>query len=492
MAAVDYETLSHAVADHARTTPHEEAFVSGARRVSWAELGTVVDTIARALARHGVTVGSRIAICLEDPLEFVHALFGVLRAGGVAVPLPERFDDSSAAGVVADCGAGVVIRAAPTSSGRDPAVLLMRELVNGASAHDGMTLPSVARSSDFGILYSSGTTSRPKGVIHTHGARLAAAARDVELFALDGSTRTLITTPLYTGMTWSTLLPTMHAGGCCVLAPRVTAGELPELLQRERPTLIKVVPTQLELFLQSDSFAPAHFASLRTLLYGGARASQALRTRIWSTFGDIATEVYGATEAGPISYLRGPNDDKVGSVGTPLPGVTVAVVDDTGNETATNVLGRVVVHSDSLLRCYTRGDVTAVSIAGRRFVPVGDVGRIDDDGYLWIAGRGSDVIISAGHNIHATDLEEILLQHAAVREAAVVGLPNAVLGETPVGFVVLREDSRESADDVCRWANARLNGNQRLCAVTSVPGLPRTPSGKVAKKQLHDLLNRSA
>jgi acyl-CoA synthetase (AMP-forming)/AMP-acid ligase II len=342
-------------------------------------------------------------------------------------------------------------------------------------------------SDEFSVVFSSGTTNRPKGVIHTYGARLFAAARDAKYFGLTSQTVNLISTPLSMSMSWSTLLPTMLVGGTSVITTRFDPDEFMRLVRDVSPSLVKLVPTQCEMLLSNNLFDGMRMPSVGTLMFGGSKSSANLRETLRARFPGVATEIYGASESGPISAARlsgkRPQQEVTGRL---LPGVTAMCIGTEGG--APEQFREIVVRSRSVMKGYTAaGSGQAFwtdSHSGQKYYRTRDLGKVVGRS-LYVHGRTADVIITAGYNVHASDIEAVLSRHPQVHEAAVVPYSDPVLGQTPLGFVVLREGgSNPTQGDVCRWANARLNPHQRLYDVRILERLPRTSVGKLNRGEL--------
>lgn len=425
---------------------------------------------------------------------FLEGLFGIIRAGAVVVPIPARVNATQIGKLLDDCKPMLLLTDAPYSPAAGLQNITMDQIKEVGARHPAFRSSEDNPGNDISVVYSSGTTTAPKGVIHTMAARQCAALRDAEFFGMNEQTVTLVSTPLESSMSWSTLLPTVMVGGTSVVMSGFDAGECFEILKTESPTVAKLVPTQCMMLLNDPKFSPRLFECLEILIYGGAKANIPLKKTMRETFPKIATEVYGSSEAGPISCLRAYEPaEKIGSVGCPLPGVAVLAVDENGEQVPHGVTGELAVTSPSLMRGYlnSAGDVLSHSPDGPIRLRTGDIGQVDADGYVWLDARKNDVIISAGFNIHVADIEEVLARHRNVKEAAVVGCPNDVLGETPVAFVVLQNAGLCNAHDICKWANSQLNRNQKLAEVRLVDKLPLTATGKVSRLMLKQELERN-
>jgi acyl-CoA synthetase (AMP-forming)/AMP-acid ligase II len=469
---------------HARATPDRACFRVAENVVSWRELDEQTRRAAQSLHTYIGAPPARVALRIDEPTAFITAFFATIRSGAAVVPIPARLREASVAAQVEDCGAEVVVASDEEASGlrdalRETTVVAASELACAAATPDAKPLPRrVDADAELLLLYSSGTTSAPKGVIHSHGTRCAAAENAIRHYHIDEHERTLITAPLYTARAIVPLLATAYAGGASLIV-----------------TTVDMVPTQFATLLDDPSFDPDLFRSCRLILSTGAPLDPRLRDRLFGLFPDSFIEVYGSTEADFVARLpRRCPPEKRGSVGTPR-GAQIRILGSDDGPVTAGTVGEIAVCSPATMIGYTDAAATRRAFwlepkTRARYFRTGDLGWLDHDGYLWIAGRKKDTIITAGFKVFPGDVENVLAQHPDVGQAAVVGLRHDVLGETPLGFVVLRatsEGTKDAGARICRWANARLNANQRLYDVRVVADLPRNAGGKVLTSRLREL-----
>lgn len=480
---------------HAVRDPTGTAFVCGSKRLSWAELHSQGDAIAAWLAERGLRPGQAVAAVLGDPLQFVAALFGTLRAAGVFVPLARRMEAAALAGTLEHCRPRCLLTDSVSARlGRFAARASLRGILRGRArrgAPSGHVGPVIGPRDEFSIQYTSGSTGDPKGIVHSHAARFGSALRDVEHFRLDRGSVALVATPLHTSMTWSAILPVVLAGGTCVLVAAFDTAAAAAVLRGRDVTLMKLVPTQYARLLEDSALPPARLRRVRWLLYGGAPAADALRSRLQRTFPSSALDVYGASECGPIAYAAGGG---VAAGGVPFAGVRIRVLDEDGGALPPERAGAVAVSSPGLMLRYHRSPARTQAAfwrdpeSGRAYCRVGDRGRLDRRGRLHLDGRADDVMISGGFNVDAGDIRRVLLAHADVAEAAVLPAPQRYLGRVPVAFVVLRPGARTPPAELCAWANRRLSWYQRLQWVRPLERFPVTAGGKLARNELEAML----
>jgi len=488
------ELLARVVSDHSETL----ALVHGARRVTYGELGARVDRVRAALAARGIGPGDRVAVLAHNSIEYVEVLLGTLAAGACTVPLPSMASSQAIELMLSDSRSKLVfVSAALRELFRPgPEAISLDFTADGFTTYEAWLegAPSAAPPveidphDEFNIIYSSGTTGVPKGIVHDHATR-AAFTHATAAFGFGKGAVTLVSTPIYSNTTLTAFLPSVAFGATSVLMGKFDAREALRLIQTERVTHAMFVPVQYDRMLRVEDFESFDLGSLSMKLCTSAPLRADDKRRILAAMPGALVEIYGLTEGGVATMLiANLHPDKLDSVGQPVPGCEVRIIDEAGSELGVGEVGEVVGRGSFMMKHYeNHPDATDQMIwrdaQGRLFYRSGDIGRLDEQGFLYLLDRKKDIIISGGLNIFASDLEAVLVQHAAVREAAVVGVPSERWGETPLGVVVL-EPAAPSASEILEWANARLGKSQRLSAVEIVDELPKSAIGKVLKREL--------
>jgi acyl-CoA synthetase (AMP-forming)/AMP-acid ligase II len=497
----DFATLPDIVRAHATERPDAIAVADPDRRISWADFNTQADRIAARLQRDGVGIGDTVALAGLNSIAHVTAWLATLRVGAVAALITNTATGEQMAAMIVDsCARHLFLDAGSADSltGQSYGTLsqiAMDDSAAGEKLSSWLDAPgSLPKAVDikpehgFNIIYSSGTTGTPKGIVHSHAMRWQHISRGLPAYGPQAVS--LLSTPMYSNTTMATFLPTMASGGTLVLMRKFDALGFLELAARERVTNTMLVPVQYRRIMAHPDFDLFDLSSFVMKYCTSAPFSAALKVDVVKRWPGGLVEIYGLTEGGGVCLLEAhkyPN--KLHTVGHPSPGHDMRVIDEEGNELPPGSVGEIVGRSPAMMTGYNnRPDATAAmhwyDKDGNLFYRHGDVGRFDEDGFLTLMDRVKDMIISGGFNIYPSDLESILLQQAGVIEAAVVGMPSEEWGETPFGFVVLKDGS--DPDQILADANAKLGKTQRIRQIVAMAELPRSPIGKVLKRELRD------
>jgi long-chain acyl-CoA synthetase len=453
---------------------------------------------AHALQRLGLRPGDRAVVLLPNCPEVLQAYAGILKAGGVIVPVVFLLGPDEVRHILTDSGAKVVVTA-PEFLGKIEGWTGTVVLIGGGGAGlawdeliaaEPDTFPTVDRDDDdlAVILYTAGTTGRPKGVALSH-ANLASNARaTASLYELDRTKWSLMVLPL----SHSYGLTVMNAGSILgtkgVLLRWFTPEGVLETIQRYRVESMAAVPTMLVHLLHYPDAGRFDTSSMRSWGSGAAPLPLEIVEPFETKFGGRILEGYGLTEASPVvSAHRFSGVRKLGSVGQPIPGVAVAILDDADRALPAGELGEVCVRGASVMRGYYRlADETARTLRGG-WLHTGDMGRLDADGYLYIVERKKDLIIRGGFNVYPRDVEEVLYAHPAVAEVAVVGMRDPLMGEEVLAFVALKRGTTAEPGELIEFCQQRLAKYKCPKQVRFVEALPKSPIGKILRKELRSL-----
>lgn len=507
--AEGFQPFPQLIAAQASMQPGAVAFDVDGRTATWQVFDAQIQRVARALVAGGVQAGDRVAVLGLASLAYLEVLFGSIAARACVVPLPVSASAESLAAMLADSGAKLLFvdpdaGATGDEIARRATAEGVRVIAFGAAGEEGgsyaawrdaapagVSLPGAQPDDAFNIIYSSGTTGVPKGIVHLHGMRQRQASR--KGFGFSPASRTLLSTPMYSNTTITPMLGTVANGGRVVLMRKFDAGRWIGLAQAHGATQTMLVPVQYRRILDHADYAPEKLATLEVSQSTGAPMDVALKREILDRWPGRFVEVYGLTEGGVSCFLEPRlHPDKLHTVGRPGHGTEVFLIDEDGRrlpEGAAGVTGEVVGRSPFMMAGYhnrpdANADIRWHDADGGLYHRTGDVGRFDADGFLTLLDRKKDIIISGGNNIYAADLEAVLSKHADVADAAVIGVPSREWGETPLALVVPRDGAHLDAQALRDWVNGQVGKTQRLSAVELRGELPRNPLGKLSKKEL--------
>ncbi|MFK0019775.1 long-chain fatty acid--CoA ligase [Streptomyces sp. NPDC090798] len=486
---------SHLVSS-ARTHPDRAALRLEDAAVSYRTLDQGSARMAGLLHDRGVKPGDRVAIMLPNVPEFALAYFGVLRAGGIVVPMNPLLKSREVAYYLGNSGARLLFAwDAFADEARTGARQAEAEVVVvSPGAFDSLlaSAPSVEDLADRHeddtavILYTSGTTGQPKGAELTHanlirncdivaGDLLQLTADDVIFGGL----------PLFHAFGQTcTLNAAVASGACLTLLPRFDAGKALGILGEHGVTVFAGVPTVFSRLVRQPDRDAYPAPRLRLSLTGGAAMPVQVLHDFQAAFGCVLLEGYGLSETSPVASFNtlraGP---KPGSVGTPIRGVEMRVVDN-GTEVPHGESGEIAIRGHNVMKRYwQRPEETAAAIRGG-WLYTGDIGRVDQDGYFWIIGRTKDVIIRGGYNVYPREVEDVLYEHPAVADAAVIGLPSSDLGEEVGAAVVLKPGARTTAEELREYVKHQVAAYKYPRKVWITDALPKGPTGKILKRQI--------
>ena len=527
----EFGTITDLIRLHAAQEPTRRALIEGQRGLTYAQLDQTMDRVAAALQRDGLKPGDAIAICANMSIEYAAVFLGALRAGVVVAPLAPGstadslarmirdsdarlvFADAACAALVAPLGAPLAGQnaASRNEDGQNGAVITANTpntaIIPRISLDDSAGRPALSAwlappsqrpepvavqpAWPFNIIYSSGTTGEPKGIVQSHGMRWTHVRRG-STYSYGPDTVTLLSTPLYSNTTLVVFFPTLAFGGTAVLMPKFDAAGYLQLAQTHRVTHTMLVPVQYQRLMARPDFEAHDLSSFKFKFSTSAPFTAAVKADVLKRWPGGLVEFYGMTEGGGSCILEAHlHPAKLHTVGRPAEGHDIRLIDDNLQQVAPGEAGEVVGHSPGMMTGYHRQpgktrEAEWFDAAGKRFIRTGDVGRFDADGFLTLFDRKKDMIISGGFNVYPSDLEAVLREHPAVLEVAVVGMPSEQWGETPVAFVVMQPGQTADVAGLLQWVNQRVGKTQRVTALRVVQELPRSAIGKVLKRELRD------
>ncbi|WP_370934423.1 class I adenylate-forming enzyme family protein [Amycolatopsis sp. cg13] len=463
--------------ERARRNPNLPCLADEHGELGNAGFAVRVRSAAAALRARGVGAGDVVAVLLPNRVEFAVVLFAAWRLGAAVTPVNPELTDGEASFQIADAQAKVVV-----GQGDSDLVTVRLEELATAAPDEG---PVVDDEQAVALLiYTSGTTGQPKGVVLDHANVRAMTEMIVDALELGPADHSLLILPLFhvNGIVVSVLAPLL-ADGRSTITARFRADDFFDTIERVRPTYFSAVPAIYARLAGLPDTVRPDTSSLRLVVCGAAPMPAELIQRVEQRFGVVVVEGYGLSEgscASTLNPLAGPR--KPGTVGRPLPGQEVALMDPRGR--LTDGPGEVVVRGPNVMRGYlNRPEATAATIVDG-WLHTGDVGRFDEDGYLVLVDRIKDMIIRGGENLYPKEIENALHAHPAVLEAAVVGAPHPVLGELPVATVTLYPAAVVSEAELLEHCRARLTRVKVPVRIDIVPALPRNPVGKIDKPAL--------
>jgi long-chain acyl-CoA synthetase len=476
--------------------PEQIALRAGNRQVSYGELDAASARVAALLLEDGLQPGERVSLLLPNVPEFAAALYGVLRAGGVAVPLDPYLTRTEIAAILHDARAERFLvwrslqRSAPAGASRR-----IFELAPGSffdiAAPDAEGAPpvavAVAPDDPAVILYTSGTTGQPKGAVLSHANLRGNAAATAERLRYRPGAIVLGALPLYHAFGLTCGLNATFAGGACLLmVPALEPAPLLDLLGAADVTILLGTPTTFAGLLAADREQLLARVAPRAALSGGAPLDGGLHAAWERTTGSPLAEGYGLTEASPVVCVDAVDETRrPGSIGWPLVGVQLRVVDADGADVAAGEAGELVVRGPNVMRGYWgRGAETAAVLSDDGWLRTGDLACCGEDGRYEIVGRVKELIICEGYNVHPREVEQALMAHPAIREAVALGVPHPLLGEEVVACAVRRLGAQVTSEELAQFAARRLARYKRPRRLWFVDELPRTATGKVVKHRI--------
>ncbi|MEU6228451.1 AMP-binding protein [Streptomyces sp. NPDC047042] len=469
----------------AELDPHGAAVSDRHQSLTNAQLLSRVRTTARQLHGLGIGPGDVVALKLTNRVEFVLLMFAAWRLGATITPVNPSMTDFEVDRQLKDCGARLLVVEDGAAVAPDGVALLavgdLHEEEAGSEQPPYTDLSALAL-----LIYTSGTTGVPKGVMLDH-ANIDAMAEMGRLSLSVGPTdRCLLILPLFhvNGIVVSILVPLL-AGASVVIADRFSPQTFFDVVERERPTFFSAVPTIYGMLAALPDELRPDTSSLRFGVCGAAPASAELLTRFEARYGFPLVEGYGLSEGtcgSTINPVDGPR--RAGTVGLPFPGQEIRIVDAEGGEVAPGGDGEVLVRGANVMRGYLGRPEETAKVVVDGWLHTGDIGHLDEDGYLTLVGRSKDMIIRGGENIYPKEIEDVLAGDPSVLEAAVIGVPDEKWGEVVVAYVQPRPDLSVDAAALEVLCARSLTGYKRPTTFFVVDAIPKNAVGKIDKNSL--------
>ncbi|TDW21879.1 long-chain-fatty-acid--CoA ligase [Kribbella kalugense] len=462
------------------------------------DLDDAASRVVTLLREYGVQPGDRVGLMLPNVPEFAIVFYGVLRAGGIAVPMNPLLKRREVEYYLDDSGARVLFgwheiaaeaEAGAKAAGTDLVTVAPQEFRALVGTREPATDPASRDGEDTAvILYTSGTTGRPKGAELTHaGLNTNQAVSARTLFKIGPDDVVMGCLPLFHVFGLTCGLNTAIANGATLtMIPRFSPAKALEVIQRDKVTVFEGVPTMYSAMLGLPDRDKYDVSTLRTCVSGGAALPVEVLRGFEEAFGAIILEGYGLSETSPVASFNHPDAvRKPGSIGTPIEGVRMRVVDEAHNPVQAGEIGEIQIGGHNVMKSYWNkpADTTA-AVDAEGWLSTGDLARQDEDGYFFIVDRKKDLLIRGGYNVYPREVEEVLYEHPAVAEAAVVGIPHPSLGEEIGAAIALKDGETATPEELREFVKSRIAAYKYPRAVWIVDGLPKGPTGKIQRRDV--------
>ena len=497
------------LAEHGRLTPEKEALVYESQRLTYKELNSKVNKLANGLRQMGILPGDRLMVALRNCPEFVIIYYAIIKIGGIVVPVDPRYTTNEMSLIALTVQPVAIITdysLIPLINKLSDEIKLMK-IVTGCqeSEEDVMIFEKILESASdeyipgkpagrddvIEILFTPGATGAFKGAMLTNHNLYSNASTFARIYQITASDRSLLISPAYLSAGQTCIMnTTIVAGATLVIHDRWRGPEpLLETVQDEKITFYFGPPTMYALLIKYPFIDKFDLKSWRLAFTGGAPTPSDTFIIFEEKFGFSLIEVYGLSETSPIITgipLNGMH--KICSIGVPIPEVEVKVVDYEDREVPTNQIGEIIVKGPNVMKGYLNHTEETDWVMRNGWFHTGDLAYMDRDGYLFIVDRKKDIIIRGGVNIRPREIEEVLYTHPAIFDAAVTGVPDPIMGEEVMAFVLLRENCQATPEEIQSFCSNKLARYKIPRHIRFVENLPKTTSGKLLKKELQKLL----
>lgn len=497
---------------HARYRPTHTAVVFEDKRLNFYDFNRHINRLANAMLRLGIKKGSKVATVLPNCLDLLEIYWASAKIGAVVVPMSTLLMEGALRSLLKDADTEMVITNLAFSKmvhaiGSELpklrsgcSLLVDSTLVDGfqnvqvlkdAAPESEPEVSEITAQDPFNIMYSSGTTGLPKGIVHTHGIRIAYGTSFSAAFRIAPESVTMHAGAIVFNGAFVDLMPTVFQGATYILMAQFDPVAYIDTIQKEKVTHVMMVPAQIVAMLNAPNFDPQKLSSLEMILALGAPLHLEYKEKLNRMLPGCFYELYGLTEGfvtvlDKLDYPRKP-----ASVGIPLPLFEMKIIDESGTELPPGQVGEICGKGPILMPgYYKRSDLTQAAITDG-WLHSGDLGYVDEDGFLYLVDRKKDMIISGGVNVYPKDIEEIIVQHPDVKEAAVFGIPDEKWGEVPFAAVTLVPSGSVLEPDLKAWINSRVGAKfQRVFDVQILSDFPRNVAGKTLKRELREIYGK--
>jgi acyl-CoA synthetase (AMP-forming)/AMP-acid ligase II len=500
-------TIQHWLPHHARYRPEHTAIVFEDRRLSYRQLNEAVNRLANAFLEAGIGKGDKVATLLHNSLELYEVYWACAAIGAVAVPLSPLLRGQGLFNLLHNADTKLVITCRQLTEYIDPIRKDLEKIPPGnywltdgedegyAAYHEKQNAqPPVLAPHDevsgddaYNIIYSSGTTGLPKGIVISHAVRALYGSLFANAYRMTPESVVMHSGAIIFNGSFLTLMPAMYLGCTYVLRSHFDAQEVIDCIHHEKVTHTILVPSQIINCLQQPLFNQEHLSSLEYVLSVGAPLLQDQKDKLNHRLPGIFYELYGLTEGFMTILDKNDVRKKSGSVGRPPQFMEIRIVDEKGNNLPAGKIGEIVGRGPLLMTGYYKNEVQTREAIRDGWLYTGDLGYVDEEGFLFLTGRKKDLIISGGVNVYPTDIEEIIIRHPGIKDVAVFGAPHEEWGETPVAAVVLTEGTVTNAAELKTWINNNIEARyQKVHEVLILEELPRNVAGKILKRELRE------
>lgn len=513
MNTTDFLTIANAIC------PDRDCIVFEGKRWTYSQVNERVNRLANALKKFCIEKGDRVGMLEVNCNQYLETYYASAKIGAIFVPLNFRAKSDELSYMISNSEAKVLfvggryLKMIEEISSQIPTVkdciLLEKDgnrpyyedLINSSSSDE---IVCEIGDEDITILmYTAGTTGRPKGVPLRHNAFVTYVLDNVEPANPDIEERNLLTVPLYHVAGMQAMLSAIYGGRTLVMMRQFEVKQWLETIEKERATRAMLVPTMLKRVIDDPDFAKYDLSYLKVITYGAAPMpfeviSKAIKMMPWVKF----INAFGQTETASTITALGPEDHVIegteeerekklkrltSSIGKPLPDVEIKIVDEEGNPLPPLQVGEILARGPRIMTGYWRDEEkTQQVVTPDGWLRTGDMGWMDEEGYIYLAGRGDDMIIRGGENISPEEVENVLHSHPKVEEAAVIGVPDPEWGQEPRAIVVLKHGETSSQEEIIEYCRSKLAGFKRPRSVIFIDSLPRNPMGKVLRKKLRE------